>query len=148
MKICEVYILYLLNPSSLEILFQINSYYNFFLFTSFILILSKSNKFCCPHVYDWADLSCFQGLFFCPEAFSLLLHNFCIYHISPPGHEVCNLVTSLQIVVLLYIYIFGVCVLIFRNILLDLSLLLNYIIHTISYLGLSSRAIAVGSRCS
>ena len=147
MKICEVYILYLLNPS-LEILFQINSYYNFFLFTSFILILSKSNKFCCPHVYDWADLSCFQGLFFCPEAFSLLLHNFCIYHISPPGHEVCNLVTSLQIVVLLYIYIFGVCVLIFRNILLDLSLLLNYIIHTISYLGLSSRAIAVGSRCS
>ncbi|WVZ15374.1 hypothetical protein V8G54_012940 [Vigna mungo] len=32
-------------------------------------------------------LSCFQGLFFCPEAASLLLHNFCIYHISPPGHE-------------------------------------------------------------
>ncbi|XP_038981364.1 protein NDL1-like isoform X2 [Phoenix dactylifera] len=31
--------------------------------------------------------SCFQGLFFCPEAASLLLHNFCIYHISPPGHE-------------------------------------------------------------
>ncbi|KAL8266995.1 hypothetical protein R6Q59_004339 [Mikania micrantha] len=31
--------------------------------------------------------SCFQGLFLCPEAFSLLLHNFCIYHISPPGHE-------------------------------------------------------------
>ncbi|KAM1605486.1 hypothetical protein ACFX1Z_026333 [Malus domestica] len=33
------------------------------------------------------DVSCFQGLFFCPEAASLLLHNFCIYHISPPGHE-------------------------------------------------------------
>ncbi|KAL3839035.1 hypothetical protein ACJIZ3_023626 [Penstemon smallii] len=32
-------------------------------------------------------MSCFQGLFYCPEAFSLLLHNFCIYHISPPGHE-------------------------------------------------------------
>ncbi|XP_010541052.1 PREDICTED: pollen-specific protein SF21 isoform X3 [Tarenaya hassleriana] len=31
--------------------------------------------------------SCFQGLFLCPEAASLLLHNFCIYHISPPGHE-------------------------------------------------------------
>ncbi|XP_058074062.1 protein NDL1-like isoform X4 [Magnolia sinica] len=31
-------------------------------------------------------MSCFQGLFFCPEASSLLLHNFCIYHISPPGH--------------------------------------------------------------
>ncbi|XP_010519857.1 PREDICTED: pollen-specific protein SF21-like isoform X2 [Tarenaya hassleriana] len=30
---------------------------------------------------------CFQGLFFCPEASSLLLHNFCIYHISPLGHE-------------------------------------------------------------
>ncbi|KAJ9547906.1 hypothetical protein OSB04_020449 [Centaurea solstitialis] len=32
-------------------------------------------------------MSCFQGLFFCPEASSLLLHNFCIYHITPPGHE-------------------------------------------------------------
>ncbi|KAK4352887.1 hypothetical protein RND71_028405 [Anisodus tanguticus] len=32
-------------------------------------------------------MSCFQGLFFCPEVASLLLHNFCIYHISPPGHE-------------------------------------------------------------
>jgi hypothetical protein len=32
-------------------------------------------------------MSCFQGLFLCPEAVSLLLHNFCIYHISPPGHE-------------------------------------------------------------
>ena len=40
-------------------------------------------------------MSCFQGLFFCPEAASLLLHNFCIYHISPPGHEVCELVTGL-----------------------------------------------------
>ncbi|KVI01152.1 Ndr [Cynara cardunculus var. scolymus] len=32
-------------------------------------------------------MSCFQGLFLCPEAFCLLVHNFCIYHISPPGHE-------------------------------------------------------------
>ena len=32
-------------------------------------------------------MSCFQGLFFCPEATSLLLHDFCTYHISPPGHE-------------------------------------------------------------
>ncbi|CAA7397309.1 unnamed protein product [Spirodela intermedia] len=32
-------------------------------------------------------MSCFQVLFFCPEVSSLLLHNFCIYHISPPGHE-------------------------------------------------------------
>ncbi|KAH7836312.1 hypothetical protein Vadar_034547 [Vaccinium darrowii] len=45
-----------------------------------------------PALVTYPDLalnhmSCFQGLFFCPEAFSLLLHNFCIYHISPPGHE-------------------------------------------------------------
>ncbi|XP_011096745.1 pollen-specific protein SF21 [Sesamum indicum] len=45
-----------------------------------------------PALITYPDLalnymSCFQGLFFCPEAFSLLLHNFCIYHISPPGHE-------------------------------------------------------------
>lgn len=32
-------------------------------------------------------ISCFQGLFFCPDAASLLLHNFCIYHIDAPGHE-------------------------------------------------------------
>ncbi|KAH9301904.1 hypothetical protein KI387_013487, partial [Taxus chinensis] len=32
-------------------------------------------------------MSCFQGLFFCPEAASLLFHNFCIYHIDAPGHE-------------------------------------------------------------
>ncbi|RDX78875.1 Pollen-specific protein SF21 [Mucuna pruriens] len=33
-------------------------------------------------------VSCFQGLLFCPDAASLLLHNFCIYHIDAPGHEV------------------------------------------------------------
>lgn len=32
-------------------------------------------------------MSCFQGLLFCPEAASLLFHNFCIYHIDAPGHE-------------------------------------------------------------
>ncbi|KAM7273477.1 hypothetical protein ACFE04_028141 [Oxalis oulophora] len=32
-------------------------------------------------------MSCFQGLFFCEDAASLLLHNFCIYHIDAPGHE-------------------------------------------------------------
>lgn len=32
-------------------------------------------------------ICCFQGLFFLPEACSLLLQNFCIYHISPLGHE-------------------------------------------------------------
>ncbi|KAJ8448849.1 hypothetical protein Cgig2_011470 [Carnegiea gigantea] len=45
-----------------------------------------------PALVTYPDLalnyaSCFQGLFMCPEALSLLLHNFCIYHISPPGHE-------------------------------------------------------------
>ncbi|XP_042975021.1 protein NDL1-like isoform X2 [Carya illinoinensis] len=45
-----------------------------------------------PALLTYPDLalnhvSCFQGLLFCPEAASLLLHNFCIYHISPPGHE-------------------------------------------------------------
>ncbi|KAF7830479.1 Pollen-specific protein SF21 [Senna tora] len=45
-----------------------------------------------PALITYPDLalnyvSCFQGLLFCPEAYSLLLHNFCIYHISPPGHE-------------------------------------------------------------
>ncbi|KAL6215329.1 hypothetical protein ACLB2K_014760 [Fragaria x ananassa] len=45
-----------------------------------------------PALVTYPDLalnhmSCFQGLFFCPEACSLLLHNFCVYHISPPGHE-------------------------------------------------------------
>ncbi|KAL5558765.1 hypothetical protein UlMin_034976 [Ulmus minor] len=45
-----------------------------------------------PALVTYPDLglnymSCFQGLFFCPETCSLLLHNFCIYHISPPGHE-------------------------------------------------------------
>ncbi|KAG0558969.1 hypothetical protein M758_10G065500 [Ceratodon purpureus] len=33
-------------------------------------------------------LSCFEGLFSCSEASSVLFHNFCIYHIDPPGHEV------------------------------------------------------------
>lgn len=36
----------------------------------------------------FSDVSCFQGLLFCPEAASLMLHNFCIYHIDAPGHEV------------------------------------------------------------
>ncbi|KAI4377778.1 hypothetical protein MLD38_015356 [Melastoma candidum] len=33
-------------------------------------------------------LSCFRGLFSSHEAASLLCHNFCVYHIHPPGHEV------------------------------------------------------------
>jgi protein NDRG1 len=28
------------------------------------------------------------GLFSCPEASSMLYHNFCIYHVDAPGHEV------------------------------------------------------------
>ncbi|MBA0626335.1 hypothetical protein Godav_004018 [Gossypium davidsonii] len=45
-----------------------------------------------PALVTYPDLAlnhiCFQGLFFSPEVNSFLLHNFCIYHISPPGHEV------------------------------------------------------------
>lgn len=33
-------------------------------------------------------------IFFSPEAASLMLHNFCIYHINPPGHEVDNLLKT------------------------------------------------------
>ncbi|KAL5647309.1 hypothetical protein ACJX0J_041664, partial [Zea mays] len=35
-------------------------------------------------------MSCFQGFFFCPKVASLLLHNFCVYHINPRGHEVSD----------------------------------------------------------
>ncbi|KAG5524712.1 hypothetical protein RHGRI_031401 [Rhododendron griersonianum] len=54
-----------------------------------VLVCGDPDK---PALVTYPDLalnhmSCFQGLFFCPEAFSLLLHNFCIYQISPPGHE-------------------------------------------------------------
>ncbi|XP_076935990.1 pollen-specific protein SF21-like [Bidens hawaiensis] len=45
-----------------------------------------------PALITYPDLalnhmSCFQRLFGSPEPASLLLHNFCVYHISPPGHE-------------------------------------------------------------
>ncbi|GKC60928.1 pollen-specific protein SF21-like protein, partial [Tanacetum coccineum] len=45
-----------------------------------------------PPLITYPDLalnhtSYFQGIFMAPESASLLLHIFCIYHISPPGHE-------------------------------------------------------------
>ncbi|XP_050217978.1 protein NDL2 [Mercurialis annua] len=54
-----------------------------------------------PALITYPDLalnymSCFQGLFFCPEAYSLLLHNFCVYHINPPGHELGAAAISLD----------------------------------------------------
>ncbi|KAL6534000.1 Protein ndl2 [Orobanche hederae] len=54
-----------------------------------VVIFGDQDK---PALITYPDLalnymSCFQGLLICPEAFSLLLHNFCIYHISPLGHE-------------------------------------------------------------
>ncbi|KAG9152491.1 hypothetical protein Leryth_016415 [Lithospermum erythrorhizon] len=54
-----------------------------------VAVLGDTDK---PALITYPDIalnyvSCFQGLFFSPEAFSLLIHNFCIYHISPPGHE-------------------------------------------------------------
>uniref|UniRef100_A0A5B7AAI8 Putative pollen-specific protein SF21 n=1 Tax=Davidia involucrata TaxID=16924 RepID=A0A5B7AAI8_DAVIN len=42
-------------------------------------------------------MSYFQGLFFCPDAASLLLHNFCIYHIDAPGHELGAAVISSEV---------------------------------------------------
>jgi hypothetical protein len=35
-------------------------------------------------------MSCFQGFFFYPEVATLLLHNFCVYHINPQGHEISD----------------------------------------------------------
>lgn len=54
-----------------------------------VVVIGDQDK---PALITYPDLalnhmSCFQGLFFCPDASALLLHNFCIYHISPPGHE-------------------------------------------------------------
>ncbi|PIA44887.1 hypothetical protein AQUCO_01700456v1 [Aquilegia coerulea] len=45
-----------------------------------------------PGLITYSDVAlnyfaCFQGLLLCSDAASLLLHNFCIYHISAPGHE-------------------------------------------------------------
>ncbi|CAI9093657.1 OLC1v1029212C1 [Oldenlandia corymbosa var. corymbosa] len=52
-----------------------------------------------PALITYPDLglnymSCFQGLFYCREASSMLVHNFCIYHISPPGHELGAFVSN------------------------------------------------------
>lgn len=69
--------------------------------------LSTQNAFVLISKYFLADVSCFQGLFFCPEAASLLLHNFCIYHISPPGHEVCNWLTWLRLLIIWLILVSG-----------------------------------------
>ncbi|KAE8671441.1 Pollen-specific protein SF21 [Hibiscus syriacus] len=82
-------------------------------------------------------MSCFQGLFFCPEAAYLLLHNFCIYHISPPGHEVklvgmflfarlCSMSTLLSP----------------WN---ELNRLLDFIIHIVSFLALSQEFFQLGA---
>ncbi|EPS74062.1 hypothetical protein M569_00698 [Genlisea aurea] len=54
-----------------------------------VVVLGDHEK---PALITYPDLglnyvSCFQGLFVCQEAFCLLLRNFCIYHISPLGHE-------------------------------------------------------------
>ncbi len=38
-----------------------------------------------------AAVSCFGGFFSCAEASSVLYHNFCIYHVDAPGHEVSTL---------------------------------------------------------
>ncbi|XP_048558311.1 protein NDL3-like isoform X7 [Triticum urartu] len=38
-------------------------------------------------LYPSLYMSCFQGLFFCSQVAFLLLHNVCIYHITPQCHE-------------------------------------------------------------
>uniref|UniRef100_A0A6N2LZW2 Uncharacterized protein n=1 Tax=Salix viminalis TaxID=40686 RepID=A0A6N2LZW2_SALVM len=43
------------------------------------------------------SMTCFQGLLFSPDSASLLLHNFCIYHIDAPGHEVSVAVGSVTL---------------------------------------------------
>lgn len=67
----------------------------FTLLTLFILFITDSLIFSFHgrNIAVSSDVSCFQGLLFCPEAYYLLLHNFCIYHISPPGHEVCSFIS-------------------------------------------------------
>ena len=47
-----------------------------------------NQEFPCLFIWLITDMSCFQGLLLCPEAASLIFHNFCIYHIDAPGHEV------------------------------------------------------------
>ncbi|KAK7301479.1 hypothetical protein RJT34_12344 [Clitoria ternatea] len=63
-----------------------------------VIVYSDQDK---PALITYPDLaqnymSCFQGLFYYPEVASLLLHNFCIYHISPPGHELGTTAISLD----------------------------------------------------
>lgn len=67
-------------------------------------------------------MSCFQGLFFCPDAASLLLHNFCSYHIDAPGHEVCISITNSK----LTLCFFFLCQ---SNIEFNELLVLNFIMH-------------------
>lgn len=107
-----------------------------FCFAVSYYLLQTDKAFMANCVYAWADMSCFQGLFFCPEAASLLLHNFCIYHISPPGHEVCESIKWTFPMVLLFLC-FKIAF---------ISLPWNAIVHIISS-GISTRVLAVGSCC-
>ncbi|KAJ7516504.1 hypothetical protein O6H91_22G060700 [Diphasiastrum complanatum] len=56
----------------------------------FVTVCGDQEK---PALITYPDLaldcaSCYQGLFSCPQASSLLFRNFCVYHIDPPGHEI------------------------------------------------------------
>ncbi|KAL4284477.1 hypothetical protein GQ457_16G003300 [Hibiscus cannabinus] len=93
-----------------------------------------SNKFNVP-----SDMSCFQGLFFCPEAASLLLHNFCIYHISPPGHEVYKLVGICLFSLFLFYMVY------FLSPGSRVNQLLDSIIHIVSFLALSQEFLQLGA---
>lgn len=62
-----------------------------------------------PFLLICSDVSCFQGLFFCTEGVSLLLYNFCIYHINPPGHEVGICLRSQLAVRFLFVKTINLC---------------------------------------
>ncbi|KAL4570326.1 hypothetical protein LXL04_025978 [Taraxacum kok-saghyz] len=87
-----------------------------------VVIMGDPDK---PPLITYPDLalnymSCFQGLLLCPEAFSLLLDNFCIYHISPPGHEL------------------GADELTYDDVTLSADDLANQVAEVLDYFGLSS----------
>ncbi|RYR06035.1 hypothetical protein Ahy_B06g085838 isoform B [Arachis hypogaea] len=93
-----------------------------------------------PALITYPDLalnyvSCFQGLLFCPEASTLLLHNFCIYHISPPGHEVCSFISLSHIAVLLDVYLLTVINSFIGNILSSCFLIILYFVQELPQLG-------------
>ncbi|KAK8991403.1 hypothetical protein V6N11_062418 [Hibiscus sabdariffa] len=106
-----------------------------------VIVYGEQDK---PALITYPDLAlnhmfCFQGLFFCPEAASLLLHNFCIYHISPPGHEVYKLVGICLFSLFLFYMVY------FLSPGSRVNQLLDSIIHIVSFLALSQEFLQLGA---